>query len=45
MDQITTVSYSVKQGQGGIGLCGEHKQELNTVYLTRFQTCKIALPP
>ncbi len=30
---------------GGIGLCGEHIQELYTVYLTRFRTYKIALPP
>jgi hypothetical protein len=28
-----------------IELCGEHLQELYTVYLTRFQTYKIALPP
>jgi hypothetical protein len=30
---------------GGIGLCGEHLQESYTVYLTRFRTYKIALPP
>jgi hypothetical protein len=29
----------------GIGLCGKHIQELYTVYLTRFRTYKIALPP
>ncbi len=28
----------------GIGLCREHLQELYTVYLTRFRSCKIALP-
>ncbi len=28
-----------------IGLCGEHIQELYTVYLTRFRTYKIVLPP
>jgi hypothetical protein len=28
----------------GIGLYGEHLQELYTVYLTRFKTYKIALP-
>ncbi len=26
-------------------MCGEHIQELSTVYLTRFRTYKIALPP
>jgi hypothetical protein len=26
-------------------LCGEHKKKLYTVYLTRFRTYKIALPP
>ncbi len=31
--------------QGGIGLCGERLQELCSVYLTRFRTYKIALPP
>ncbi len=30
---------------GGIGLCGEHLQDLYTVYLTRFRTYKVALPP
>jgi hypothetical protein len=30
---------------GGIGLCGEHIMQLYTVYLTRFRTYKIALPP
>jgi hypothetical protein len=32
-------------GREGWGLCGEHTQELYTVYLTRFRTYKIALPP
>ncbi len=32
------------RGGGRIGLCGEHLQELYTVYLTRFRTYKIALP-
>ncbi len=31
--------------RGGIGLCEEHIWELYTVYLTRFQTYKIALSP
>jgi hypothetical protein len=29
----------------GIGLCGEHIQELFTVYLTKFRTYKFVLPP
>jgi hypothetical protein len=29
----------------GIGLCGEHMQELYTMYLTRFWTYKIAVQP
>ncbi len=32
-------------GGDGIGLCGEHLQELYTVYLTRFRTYKIASRP
>jgi hypothetical protein len=37
--------YTVSNGGGGgTGLCGEHIQELYTVYLTRFRTYKIALP-
>jgi hypothetical protein len=32
-------------GGKGIGLCGEHIQEFYTVYLTRFRTYEIALPP
>jgi hypothetical protein len=33
-------------GEGeGIGLCGEQIHELYSVYLTRFRTYKIALPP
>ncbi len=35
----------VTGGEGGIRLCGEHWQELCTVYFTRFQTYEIALPP
>ncbi len=31
-------------GGGGIGLCGEYIQELQTVNLTRYRTYKIALP-
>ncbi len=35
-----------RRGKGeGIGLLGEHLQELYTVYLTRFRTNKIDLPP
>ena len=30
---------------GGIRLCGEHLQQFYSVYLTRFRTYKIALPP
>jgi hypothetical protein len=32
-------------GGQGIRLCGEHLQELCTVYLTRFQAYKISLTP
>jgi hypothetical protein len=32
-------------GVQGIGLCGEHIQELHTVYLKRFQTYKIYYQP
>jgi hypothetical protein len=28
-----------------VGLCGQHLQELHTVYLTRLRTYKIALTP
>ncbi len=31
-------------GGDGIRVCGEHLQELYTVYFTRFRTYKIALP-
>ncbi len=40
--------YSLRRVQRrgeGIRLCGEHLQELYTVYLTRFRTYKICLPP
>ncbi len=36
--------YTVCKG-GGIGLCGEHMQDLYTVYLTRFRTYIIVLQP
>ncbi len=37
--------YTVCNGGEGIGLCGEHLQQLYTVYLTRFRNYKIVLPP
>jgi hypothetical protein len=37
--------YSVRHGGEGIELCGEHLQELYTVYLTDSEPEKIALPP
>ncbi len=32
-------------GGGGIGLCGEHRQELHTAYLTRVLNLQNCLPP
>jgi hypothetical protein len=40
-----SLQYTGCNGGGGIGLCGEHIQELYTLYLTRFRIYKVALPP
>jgi hypothetical protein len=37
--------YSVKRGGGGVGLCGEHVQELYTVYFNQIPNPKLLYHP
>ncbi len=46
VNKCRSMQYVTEGGKGkGIGLCGEHIQELYSVYLTTFRTYKVALPP